>query len=481
MTKRSLQEVAEYLFSLERDHALFNETCLGVRYWKYIRYRVFLEIAQSLDIIESKDPPSRKSFRDRLRQIYQQIYHAFFASAFSVKRSCEVILFPHTRKTRVNDQWIDIYTAYLENQFESEGFSFLAVEKPFHRNYVRRADATHRYDISFSFGAVLRYRREKKKAAVILKNDGLPARLRAEAENHFGSPLQIPSLTEKRAGKHVAKFSMKERQYRALFQRLNPKDVYLVVGYSGKEPVVSAAHACGIPVTEIQHGVITPYHLGYAFPKADQVPYFPDRLILWGRFWAESTPLPVKNKHIRIDGFPYLESQLHRYESETRNGQQLLVISQPTINRDLMRLVLPFARAHLEWTIQFRLHPSDCAGWRERYPELADAEHAITGLSVIDRDQVSLHQDLKRSSYVLGGYSTALVEAHAAGCHVLLADVPGIEHYQVFLEKGLWRLVRDSEEIETCLQKGELAAPDTDAFIAPSPYANSALPPLSDP
>ncbi len=61
--------------------------------------------------------------------------------------------------------------------------------------------------------------------------------------------------------------------------------------------MIKAAKDMGVETVEIQHGVISKYHLGCSYPNTNsQLDYFPDKLLCWGDFWCNVANYPIEKK-----------------------------------------------------------------------------------------------------------------------------------------------------------------------------------------
>ena len=77
---------------------------------------------------------------------------------------------------------------------------------------------------------------------------------------------------------------------------------------------VAAAKRAGVKVIELQHGTITPYHLGYSYPEQQKNIGFPNELWCFGKFWFENTKMPIGTS-FKIIGAPYI-NRLSKYREK---------------------------------------------------------------------------------------------------------------------------------------------------------------------
>lgn len=236
--------------------------------------------------------------------------------------------------------------------------------------------------------------------------------------------------------------------FHALLWKTRPKALYVVCGY-GREAPIAAAHELGIPVAEFQHGTMDRGHLGYDYRGWEQVPYFADYLLSWGEAWHRDSTLPPHCTQYPV-GAPHIETSMRlEGQGNVRCEKRLLVISQAPVAKELMEVVIEFARLRPDWEIVVRPHPSESVSMINTYLQSFDSN--IGGNIQVDKES-SLAQACSQASVVLGVFSTALVESLLAGCKVLLLRLPASEPcFQPLLDDGEARAVQSGEELADCI------------------------------
>src|SRR5690606_8728382 len=89
--------------------------------------------------------------------------------------------------------------------------------------------------------------------------------LEVEVFNEFGVKCELTKLFESKTKLFIIYYKI----YHKVFKKVRPKSLYIVVAYY-YAPIIKAAKDLGIKVYEVQHGIITKYHLGYSFPNIDR-------------------------------------------------------------------------------------------------------------------------------------------------------------------------------------------------------------------
>lgn len=263
----------------------------------------------------------------------------------------------------------------------------------------------------------------------------------------------------------IEHFRMARFVWRWLFRWIKPSHLVLVVAYARQE-LVAAAKDLGIPVIELQHGTITPGHLGYHYPGSPVVPYFPDLVLTWGKAWAQGIELPAGARFV-VAGSGWMQRRLAGQDNVQKEAKLGIFISQPGITLRLLDRAEALARLRPDWQWVFCPHPNEkITAVRARMAE----ESFPANLRLPEEGQNTMsfqaHADVQ-----IGNCSTALWEGVSLGCRtVLLRDFPMTELYMQSLMKATQSaaMVEDVAEISVALdslpypEKG-----DADDLFAP--------------
>lgn len=259
----------------------------------------------------------------------------------------------------------------------------------------------------------------------------------------------------------VAGFLAQVKGFDMLFA-LNPvKTLFLTNAYS---ITATAALICarrhGAHIVELQHGFISPYHLGYSWPGRPDVPYKPDELWCFGDFWHETTPLPGQTR-ARVIGAPYVH-ELAKLGDGTRSENLVVFTSQGVIGKRLFEIALETARRRPDKEVIFRLHPSEALEDYEAALQAAGTKPANFALSHKNPNIFAL---LSKTAIQIGAFSTTLFEGMSLGCRTVVIDLPGCEYMRPAVQKGDVLFVRDVDELVAKLDEAPLAA-DSEYYYA---------------
>jgi hypothetical protein len=227
-----------------------------------------------------------------------------------------------------------------------------------------------------------------------------------------GVSVPVGALLARDVPKHLRLRTL----YRALLRRRRIKTVYVVVAYFHQH-IVGAARDLGIRVVELQHGAISPFHLGYSYPGRPVVADQPDELWCFGSYWTDIADLPAGMK-TAVAGAPFLPV------AGPKNPQRVVFLSQGTIGTELLHVAESVAKEHPGLEILYRLHPSE----RASDYTIPAGVRLSTGGSTLDL--------LASATYQVGVSTTALFEGMALGCRTAVANLPGHEYLEPAIANG---------------------------------------------
>jgi len=240
-----------------------------------------------------------------------------------------------------------------------------------------------------------------------------------------GISVPVGALLARDVPKHLRLRAL----YRALLRRDRIKTVYVVVAYFHQH-IVGAAHDLGLRVVELQHGAISPFHLGYSYPGRPVVADQPDELWCFGSYWTSVADLPA-GMTTAVVGAPFLPA------AGRKGAKRVVFLSQGTIGAELLHVAESVAKEHPNLEILFRLHPSERAA---AYTIPAGVELS-TGGSTLDL--------LASATYQVGVSTTALFEGMALGCRTAVANLPGHEYLEPAIAQGHALLMTRPSQLTT--------------------------------
>jgi hypothetical protein len=419
---------------MEDELGLFEAKVGGVKFWERIRFQIYAAIVRRT----SEKAGSKTRLKSKFSRLKRLILSAIRISKNPLLAPRGDILFICTSRRFLEEDglWWDIYSDPIIEDLES---SSVAVETHFNDQHYSPSKTTGlRYFDYFDFMSLLKRRLGLVNIAFTESEAEVLEKIRDEILNRFEFAINIKSLTKRILEERAVKLPY----YVKMLRRIQPKVVVMVQGYV-REDIIEACKIQGVSCVELQHGVIHPQHLGYTFAgESRSKEMFPDHLLLWGDHWKSGVEFPIDNGHIVSVGFPYLDMK-KREIAAVSEGRKILFISQGTIGSTLSRYAVALSKEiGKEYSILYKLHPRECIGWREQYPELAASD-----VKVLDNPGERLHGLFPYCSIQIGVCSTAIYEGLAFGLQSYLVDAPCIEIMSSLLERGLATKVSTPEEL----------------------------------
>jgi len=425
-------ELCEALWEAESELDLFAWEARGVRLWEAGRMTAYYAIARTAGVLEMPAVQLEAGLRPRVKKAIELVRAGVTEHPLSpaTPPKLDALVFESGRAYPIDGHMLCPYTFALTAELTRRGQHLLLVTRRAAGQPEKSPDPRRRrleaLDLVRAIvgrgGGVLLDRRARAKIA----------ELDARLSRRIGRPISTGPIL----APVLVKYLVDHAFYRRMLAVHRPEVVYCVVAYSGLAPLVAAAREAGIRSVELQHGVISRYHLGYSYPGVDfaKLAYFADQLYSWGEPWDTLMDVPVPEARRVPYGFRYFEHEAARYRGLPREPRRIMVISQGTIGRELAQSVLRLwpRLASAGCTLDYKLHPSEKARWRE-YPALVELSKQP---NVTIRTEGNLYDLMARCEWQLGVYSTALYEGHALGLKTALVRLPGIEYMNRWFERG---------------------------------------------
>jgi hypothetical protein len=242
---------------------------------------------------------------------------------------------------------------------------------------------------------------------------------------------------------------------RRLLRHVAPRAVFVLNAYQYFTPMLRAVKQAGIPVIELQHGVIHESHPGYVHEHTPD--YLPDHLVVFGEHFGEllDRETPVWRHRWSVGGHPWMARVLSRQSAEpARDAVVLFSQNDPPVIEQLLSWMGPL-RARLPAHVRLVIKPHP----REHDPERTWGSVLAPGI------ELASHRDdtyalLNQCVVAATLYSTVAVEALAYPCRSAVIECP------------YW-----NEDIRALVDAGHLTAvssPEQLAALATEPIGSAA-------
>lgn len=451
----TLKEVTEKFFQLEDELDLFNRDIDGVRFWERRRFTIYEQILQSIGIGGLANIRTERTFVNIAKNLLLLAKNLVIKNPYFVSPSEILFLGSPRRKLQEDGKWWDIYCDPIIEDLKR---NYVYFEFPYvNRHFIPAKTKNIRYlDLAKNSG-LIKY--ELRLVAIKLtKEDKLLIRnIQDLIYSQFNVNINLEDIVRQDLLVRRSTLPL----YQRILEKVKPKLVIVVCSY-GHETFIEACKVMNIPVAELQHGIISHYHLGYSYPGPNRTKRtFPDYFLAFGEFWENCLEYPIPNERIYSVGFPYLEKEAKKYINVPQKGQ-ILFISQETIGKELSKFAVELSkRNNFAYKIVYKLHPSEYLQWQRNYPWLID-----TDIRIIDNDSVPLYRLFAESKVQLGVGSTAIYEGLFFGLKTYLLNLPRIEDMEPLIKNQYATVVTSVDELIAKLEDGQCNGPvDTEQFF----------------
>lgn len=435
----NIPDLVNSFISMERDLKLYDWEPDNIPVWELIRFPIFLEI-ESLKVEGTARPREKISKIKLIKSLLKSIMSKNPFKAGQI----DYFLLNHPRKKYVDKEYIDIYSDFLFHElsnlsaFESyfsggtPHFISKASERIF---YLDQIQILGRLSQSFSnFIRLSNYDIEKCKE--------ISQSIRINFDVDFTSQYFITYIQ-----KTIIKWKTLLPIAQRLIKKLSPKIGIEVVGHLFINQMFTyLLKKEKIPVIELQHGSVGPYHIGYN-SDCQAFKTYPDYFFSWGRIWTDETRLPLAKDKVCEVGFPYMDNMLQTINKCEKNDNEILYISQ--YREDLLEFAVSSAR-HLEnYQITYKAHPAE-------YNTIEEKLSAIdlpSNFKLINHDKENLYEIMGRCKYVVGIFSTALLEALNFCDRVIIVKFYGWEAFSSYIKENLLLSVESLEDLFQLIRK----------------------------
>lgn len=427
-TDLTVTTLCQAIWQVERELDLLNWRIRSAHPWPIIRMRVFHELSQRSGI-HGNPHPVRRTRADKARLVAKHLAGTVTRNPFLARGPFNALVVPHPRKPG----GVEIYSDRLRNEL---GDAALVIDSGINGTPL---PGSRNLDFFTSAAGAISSRSVDDRCRTIA----------AALEALTGVRVPIGALVAREIPKHTRLRAL----YRALLRRHKIKTVYVVVGYFHQH-IVGAARDLGIRVVELQHGAISPFHLGYSYPGRPLVPDQPDELWCFGSYWADVAELPA-GMRTEIIGAPFIH-RLTPAEAAAKDPQRVVFVSQGTIGPALLPFALELSAARPDLEVIFRLHPS------EHLTDYAVPSSSAVRLSAGPAEPTL--PLLASAGYQVGVATTALFEGMVLGCRTAVANLPGHEYLSPAIARGDALLINTATDLEAaprCQDSTAYYAPDT--------------------
>lgn len=265
--------------------------------------------------------------------------------------------------------------------------------------------STNRYRLPVVFDYALRVKHKLRYAQYKAKyTDRFPSYLFTSIETEFGKKIDSDFI----AGL-IARFEIEKQHYTNMFRRIRPRAVFLIQNGIQKG-MLAAARDCGIPVIELQHGLVDFSHLAYSYPHGIDTSklILPAYFFVYSQFWKNRIYYPVKEIVVTGNTASSVIEKAHPVYN-------LTIIAADIYMAELFLFIDGLLGAGYKGKICLKLHPNqegETGFIRNKYRSYPEVEIIYT--------ETSMKKVIAQSRAVLAIQSTSIYEALDAGVPVYI-------------------------------------------------------------
>jgi hypothetical protein len=409
----SIEDLQSVFIDFETKHDVFSLMINQVYFWKLIRFDLFQQLFVSKGFLDVGHPTNKVQKVLKFFRSLKYLSLNFFRYGKGLKKS-EAIFLTHGRKVKSGKYYIDPYLDLKISTYDVHQ-NLLIIDRPDHygKHYKINSNNHIFLEHSFHFFSIFYDALIKIEISVEIKN------VLIEFNRRFNCNVNFFRLIKTK----LYKFNHERDLFKKLYSSVNPKSFYLTVSY-GKEGFISSAIKYGIDVIEYQHGAINKYHMGYHFPHSQIIPYFPNIFVLNDPIWKNMVSFPKSTQVL-------VETSYLRHLIKNSKKDKIIFISQGSIGYKLSVIASNFSKKY-EGIFYYKLHPSEFGIWKKKYTDLYKSY--LKGKIIVLSNEFSIEQLLSESKYVIGVYSTVLIDALRFDCKVFLVKISGYEILNYLVE-----------------------------------------------
>lgn len=420
----SVRKTAESIFVCEKKFASHLKKAYGTPLWAFLRMEIYYSLSR-----KQKHFTTSNNWKLSVAKIINILFSLLMSltifnpiilvfRGFIQKIDC--VVYEHPRGKLFNGEVVDIYSYFLVSELKKKGARVVCLDKGDKGVHTKSIS----FDRYYADGIVLLQALAGFLASFFLKED----RTFKNESEFLGRQLGI-SVDFKRIRGCSAYYHSGYLCYRLILKFTRPEKVFVVDPYSKRGNFVAAAKSLNIPVIELQHGIISDYHLGYSFPSGGNADVIPDVLRSWGPVWTRSKDLGGMFS-IEDARFEYLEhlkrEYLNKGHHRSLQGEKpgVVIISQGALGPSICTKIIENLNALKSFRVYYKLHP----GEYEVAHTYADFDKLIGCENVSILKNCDLYAVFCQCEYVIGVFSTAILEAIEFNLKPVIINLPGSEY-----------------------------------------------------
>ena len=444
-------ELIDKFLKFEYENDLFNKKIKGVKFWHYIRFSLYMDIARQK--YHSKEQAHTDLKNKKLIKImwpkFKQFPYFLYRNPLWRLHQKDILVLNHQRRVKNGNYYDCIYTDEI---LENIKRSYYVFEGPYLEKHFKpiRTKNIKYFDYIYFITLIKRkiFKFINPNFWTLCSKDINELYLLLNNINKiFNVNIDFDKVI-KETENIILNYKLSKNYYEKILNKVKPKIIVEVSSYSFSRFLFNEiATKRGIPTIELQHGIMGKYHIAYNFFKKMELSTFPDYIFLFGKRWKKDTRFPLKEGKLIVTGFPYFENRVNelRYFNKNSNKENILFVSSEGIGRKLSKLAIELEKIidPKKYNIIYKLHPNEYEKWKDIYPWLKNRH-----IDVIDNNNYDIYYYFNNSNYLVGVASTTIFEGLGFNLKIFIVKI-GVSYKitEELSKKKYAKLVTSAEEI----------------------------------
>ena len=409
-------EIAKKFLDFEHRNKLLYFNVQDVFIWQIARVWLFIDILNA-STKGNFTSENHFNFKENIFRLLRILVNGVLRNPYIDFRKSDILVFRSSRRYLCKNEYIDIYTQNLVEKLKKDKARLTVYEMEPENVETRSINAEKHIDfIQVASKALQKINFQKFSSSEIDEIKKIQQNLKEE----FGFEADLVTQFKD----YFRKFKAEQFLYNILFWIKKPKEIF-IVSSSDKQALIFAAKSRQIVVNELQHGLMSNMDaiMNYPYTEEESLQYFPNRFFSWDNVNMFFSKLPLKDENIRKISNGHIVNMLTETKNIPKEENTILIISQPFGSKDIQKFILHNIAELKDFKIIYKIHPTED---RDEFTSFLEAAKPYSNIEFLDNEQ-SIYALMKRAKYVVGIYSSALFEATAFNCEIILLNLPGVE------------------------------------------------------
>lgn len=434
------EELIEKFLKIEEENHFFNLKIECFKFWHYIRFEVYTTLMENYGLFNKSTSLDLKL--DKKVDLLELLKRITVKNQFFLNKK-DILVFSSSRMIEEKGKYRCLYTDLVSKNLENSHYIFDSSyngEFYFPRN-VSNVKNSNPYSYMALFNS---------NSKISFEGRMLEKNIYSVIEKNFEKPLTVKQKI--RINSLLINW-LNERSglidyYHYVLKRIKPKVIIIVCYYNFNMMVLcETAKAMNIPVVELQHGTMGMQHIAYNFPRKINLRSFPDYIFTFSMFDKENTRFPISPEMIYAVGYPEMEKKVQSYKKlnmKPKKKKKILFISQ-TIKAIFEYALELSKRVDLnEFEIIIKLHPREFGNWRKEFGKMLNGAN----ITIIDNSNKDIYYYLARADYVVGIFSTVLLEATMFNTNIVVIKEASYTYMKELYQNDMAVLVDSVDELQ---------------------------------